>query len=55
MAVTKPIYFHVENHLKDRMDIQAKRLGLKQSAFLRMALVKLLEEEEKIQEINARR
>jgi predicted DNA-binding protein len=51
----KVLYVRMDSHLKDRINDQCKRLNITQAAFTKMAIVKFLEEEEKIQAINQRR
>ena len=45
-TVDIPIYMNVTPALKDRIKAQCERLGMTQSAMIRMAIVKFLEEEE---------
>jgi predicted transcriptional regulator len=48
----KPLFIRIEDHLKQRLMAQAKRLNISQSAAMKMALVKFLEEEELIEDKN---
>lgn len=45
----KVLYVRVEPGIKQRVQIQCDRLGISENALITMALVKLLEEEEKEQ------
>jgi antitoxin component of RelBE/YafQ-DinJ toxin-antitoxin module len=49
------LYVQLDDHVKARIMRQCERLGLTQAGLTKQALVKFLEEEEKVQEDNARR
>lgn len=51
----KGTLIRMEDHLKSRLMHQCERLQVSQNALIKQAIVKFLEEEEKIEAINAKR
>jgi predicted transcriptional regulator len=49
------LYVQLDDHLKMRLLHQCERLGISQAAIVKQALTKYCEEEEQIEENNARR